>query len=98
MDKSKRPITYVAELDLQGIKPLVYEVDMENKSSEPKANGYEKRERQGQKTDEPNANGYEKKERQGQKRQRGRDGYYNYWDSRESRRSQGHANKWSRVR
>ncbi|XP_061363954.1 RNA demethylase ALKBH9B-like [Gastrolobium bilobum] len=43
MDPSKRPFGYVPEPDLQGIQPLVYEVDKEMKSSGPRPNRHMKR-------------------------------------------------------
>ncbi|CAL0332209.1 unnamed protein product [Lupinus luteus] len=38
MDESKRPIDYVPEPDLQGIQPLVYEVEKKKRSTGPRPN------------------------------------------------------------
>lgn len=47
MDESKRPAGYVPEPDLQGIQPLIYEVDAEKRSNGPKPNSYVKRQKDG---------------------------------------------------
>ena len=46
MDESKRPIGYVAEPDLQGIQPLVYEVEKEKRTNGPRPNRYMRRQKE----------------------------------------------------
>lgn len=43
MDESKRPNGYIPEPDLQGIQPLSYDVEKNNKINSPKAERYIKR-------------------------------------------------------
>ena len=45
MDATKRPVGFVPEPDLQGIQPLVYEVDKEKRSNGPRPNHYTRRHR-----------------------------------------------------
>ncbi|KAF1886839.1 hypothetical protein Lal_00046077 [Lupinus albus] len=85
MDESKRPINYVQEPDLQGIQPLVYEVEKEKRPTGPRPNRPMKshKDRRGGRIDAV-----------GPATRSDR-----FFEPRESRQgSQRPANRWSRVR